>query len=507
MPYAYYLEMPIEFPEGVHFGAGKDFNSLIIAKDGAGAPVLNGTSLAGVMRSIWRDYQVAELFGFDGKSSREINELRKAKEVADKVSLLFGKEQEKLRQEEESGEEIPLEEKESRVKVTNYELELGGQIRDQRTHHQRNRHRGTVLDQGLYSLEACPPGSRAKVGFWVFDSGDTTEDDIEAFLGVLVAAFQQGISIGGNSNRGVGRAVTNVANVKQRIFDLTVLEQQANQLDAHRNWRAGQPIENLEAFSENHLKPISRSKLKVDLTLVIPRGQDILVGDGQAQEVQIEPQRVQAKDGQYYWRIPGSSVRGLFRRWFHRLAARDGFNVCDSAGQYEARMAEGNYKGEKLGHCFDEPAYVEDSDSCPIVALFGSCFQPGRIKITDSLARCSRHSEEMEECTECQKRVHVAVDRITGGAAEGMLFDNRVLTAYADGSSPEFNISITIDDPKQHEARWLAQTLVALDVGVLRIGSSKSSGRLSLKEGSLKVSGAWKEEFLERIPETTTRSG
>ena len=504
MPFAYYLEMPVEFPEGVHFGAGKDFNSLVIAQDGSGLPVLNGTCLAGVMRTLWRDYLVGRDFGFSGKTPREISKFRQESSITENVSLLFGKEQEKLKQEEETGVPIPLAEKESRVKVSNYELELGKHDPGERTHHHRNRHRGTVLEHGLFSLEACPPGTRTNVGFWVFDNGDTTTADIETFLGVIVAAFQQGISIGGNSNRGIGRAVTNVAHVKQRMFDLTVLDQQADQLDAHRNWRAGLPIDRLEAFNPNNLKPNQRKRLHVDVTLVIPRGQDILVGDGQAQDVQIEPQRVQATNGQYYWRIPGSSVRGLFRRWFHRLAVRDDFKVRDAADLYEIRMQAHEYDGDKLGWCFvdrenEDSLNSFEADDWPIVSLFGSCFNPGRITITDSLARCSRHDERMENCSECQRRVHVAVDRVTGGAAEGMLFDNRVVTAYADGSSPEFTFTITIDNPKQHEARWLGQTLVALDIGLLRMGSSKSAGRLSIKPGSLNADGEFKEEFLKQI--------
>ncbi len=36
MQYAYYLELPCEFPEGIHFGAGSQFNRLSIARDGTG---------------------------------------------------------------------------------------------------------------------------------------------------------------------------------------------------------------------------------------------------------------------------------------------------------------------------------------------------------------------------------------------------------------------------------------------------------------------------------------
>ena len=88
--------------------------------------------------------------------------------------------------------------------------------------------------------------------------------------------------------------------------------------------------------------------------------------------------------------------------------------------------------------------------------------------------------QEGETFPEEQLRKHVAVDRITGGAAESMLFENTVLTAYPNGNSLRFDVTMRIQDPTADEARWLAKTLKALDLGILRVGSSKSSGRLAL---------------------------
>ncbi len=56
MQYAYYLELPLVFPEGIHFGAGSQFNQLAIARDGLGRPVWNGSSIAGWLRAIWKDH-------------------------------------------------------------------------------------------------------------------------------------------------------------------------------------------------------------------------------------------------------------------------------------------------------------------------------------------------------------------------------------------------------------------------------------------------------------------
>ena len=77
MPYAWYAELYLDFPEGVHFGAGKQNNLLSIARDGLGRPCLNGSSLAGVLRSIWRNHLQSDLN-------------RTTAEAKDTVQLFFG---------------------------------------------------------------------------------------------------------------------------------------------------------------------------------------------------------------------------------------------------------------------------------------------------------------------------------------------------------------------------------------------------------------------------------
>ncbi len=68
--------------------------------------------------------------------------------------------------------------------------------------------------------------------------------------------------------------------------------------------------------------------------------------------------------------------------------------------------------------------------------------------------------------------MHVAVDRVTGGAAKGLLFKNRVLT-NSRGYQPTFQFRLQINQPLESELRWLVQALLALHLGILRIGSSR----------------------------------
>ena len=83
----------------------------------------------------------------------------------------------------------------------------------------------------------------------------------------------------------------------------------------------------------------------------------------------------------------------------------------------------------------------------------------------------------------------MAVDRISGGAHDGALFQNQVLT----GSDLRFSFRVAITRPKREEVEWLAITLKALHLGILLVGSSKGSGRLEIK--SISAKGPMAERF------------
>lgn len=499
MRYAWFVSLPIEFPEGVHLGAGKQFNALRIARDGTGQPVLHGTSLAGCLRSIWRSHLLsANREDLQGDHSPA--KLQRA------VEAIFGRANDD--QAAGSPSNNATTDQPSLIKFSNYPLvTASGEAASTRppkvaefTYHQRNRHRGHVLDGGLFSVESCPPGTAVRVGFWIVDSGSPAEVDqstVEEFLGVIYSAFSRGIHLGGNSNRGFGRAVIREGEAAYRRFDMTELSDHSAQLDAHRAWRMGETVPCDVPLSECSKGPSKPTQFAIDVVLEIPRGEDILIGAGSGEDVGMGPQRVQRKGGDWCWRLPGSSLRGLFRAWMHRLATRERIKVArdtkspptdlpsfDTVEAFEeleqGKQGEGYY-GEHLAWC-GQPTSAREHFVVPaawtIVSLFGSGFGRGRIKISDGYAPCS--ASEIQECTEAQRRVHVAVDRVTGGAAEGYLFDNRVLIPLSEAL--RFQVRIQITDAKEFETRWLAQTLIALHTGLLRVGSSKASGRMRINE-------------------------
>lgn len=458
--YVHRLVMPIVFPAGLHPGAGKDAsNRLRVARDGCGRPVLRGTALAGALR-----HAVAGALG--------------VRAADDAVSRWFGWPCD-ARGGDAHGEPSPL-------RVADMVLEAPELL--VRHHIAVDRHRGGPTHGGLFDLEAWGPGTRGVLWLEVHDEHPEQGRDL---LERIVGFFDAGWVLGGSGSRGVGRA-EGAGPALWRRFDLRKLAEHAAILDERffaRGGRfptSGEPLEGRAAAEV----------LTVRMTLAVPRGQDLLVGDGQALDSEMEPQRARLPDGQEVWRLPGSSLRGVLRGWVSRLARREGEPVADSLERFEA---QGPAQGGDIGWGFEtdsaarerivaeleaDPARLDERVPCPVMRLFGSLYSRGRIHVADSFGGAVDSGDQ-------QRRAHVAVDRLTGGARDGFFFKNDVLCA---GPTARFPVRLSVERPTEAEARWLASSLRAIDRGLVRIGSSKSGGRLALAE-SPTAAGPHRELF------------
>jgi CRISPR/Cas system CSM-associated protein Csm3 (group 7 of RAMP superfamily) len=244
----------------------------------------------------------------------------------------------------------------------------------------------------------------------------------------------------------------------------------ATWLDDQYKQRQGIEVENLEPFNPD--ASFGKQNFVVSMTLQIPRGQDFLVSEG----ADMSPMQRTNVAGEQHWIIPGSTLRGLFRAWFSRLAAKDGKLKYDThkvpIGKPDLLGWAGKESKDDRKEFQENPDALGDS----ILSLFGSMYAKGRIHISDAISKQPATTEAT------QKRMHVAIDRFSGGANEGALFENSVLTSE---SGLDFPCTISIADPKPDEVKWLAQTLKALNLGLIRIGSSKASGRLTVKDFTL----------------------
>jgi len=392
------VNIPITFPAGVRIGEGKDLGNLLTqSRDGSGQFVLRGTALAGAIR------HALESSRTDGEHALEhwFGSLRGSQE-------LFA----------------------SRIKFSDARLNVGDSASRAiriRNHNAIDRHRGAPVSGGLFSMESLPPGTAATLIVTIEAAAEETDDATDV-LRRIVGLFKHALVLGGSAARGIGRAVLD-GYATWKSWNLSDLDQHASWLDESYRFRS-----ETGTFDGEKLEPLEPQfeELVISIDLSVPRGQDFLVADGQGFEFDIEPQEVVAADGKHAWLLPGSSLRGLFRAYVNRLAARDGKPVADSYQRWKERNvnpeAPQPLTGEDIAFAFvpkdERPAVYDDPHAieCPVMRLFGSSFARGRIHIADSISTDAKTEH-------AQARTHVAIDRFSGGANEAALSEKRLMDA------------------------------------------------------------------------------
>lgn len=409
----YVVSAPLCFPEGFTIGSSGEGNDLEIERDGAGNPVLRGSSVAGLLRSATA-----------------------ASPFAPFTDRWFGKALDTGGERQES--------------CLSFSDTAFADLSASSTHNLMCRHTGSVseVDKGLFTVERCAPGVEGTLFFTLTPRpGEEDPEQEAAFLDFLLSLLDGGLLVGGSSNRGGGRCCLKDGKVYLKKFDLSQTGDAAEFLDLVYDRKDLAPQYEVKPFLKNDL-------FAVKVTLTIPAGQDILPAEG----VEMFPAAVEKADGQTFWKIPGSTLRGVFKNWFSRLAAREGKKLVDSAQAYRE---QGPRKAVDM----------EDDGEDVILSLFGSLKRKGRLHISDAFSTRPAAPER-----DAQYRCHVAIDRFTGGTNDGNLFFDSVLS-----NGVTFETVISIAAARNEEIGYLEQTLRALHLGILRIGSSKAAGRLAVK--------------------------
>lgn len=294
----YHIVLPIEFPSGICAGGSSVGNEIILEKNGKNQPVLRGSTIAGRLRHAFK------ILPDDFFDSADINKI-------------FGY--------ASSGSEDDI--TAGCLIVEDAILEQGKGKTEFRMCHLRDRHKGRVVDKGLFAVEMCPPGTRADLVLWL-----TSEfcEETPWFARVVRAFLGQGMVFGGNGNRGLGMA-------RLRHTDAAVC--QAYKLDDIGEYAAWLDARDGNVKMNGSLEipglDIPQTGLRISLAFYIPEGQDIIVGQGAAETRQAEPAATIGYDGKPYWTIPGSAFHGILRQWVARLAARDGYHVADATERYD----------------------------------------------------------------------------------------------------------------------------------------------------------------------------
>lgn len=251
--------------------------------------------------------------------------------------------------------------------------------------------KGTATDGGKYDEEIVPPGVKftieLKLDGW---NEELSADKSDAFL-KLCSAIKQGlITFGGKTVSGYGKVVCTYAEVKElNLKNKDDLETYLNLSDS--------PV---FADNEGH----SVELLKVDdftskdgslytgkLVLPLVSNGPILVGGTNTKDSEVDMVCLMTpildekkKDYIYKYTIPGSSLRGVIR---HRV-----FDILKA-------LNKGNEQNDELNSIFG--------------SVSGKNGSAGHIKCSDIYL----------DIDKAQHVQHVAIDRFTGGAIDGALFD------------------------------------------------------------------------------------
>lgn len=158
--------------------------------------------------------------------------------------------------------------------------------------------------------------------------------------------------------------------------------------------------------------------------------------------------------------LPGSSLKGVLRNGAESLLRGLGLRVCDP---FDVQRGDPQCQREWGGRC----------SAC---LLFGSVLGAGHLLVEDFLPWPPGEDPGRRKARVAlvgQRSVirsGVAIDRQTGAASQGRLFDYEVLVDVA------FWGRLTLRNPEPWHLATVAAALTLLDEGLLRVGSGTTRG-------------------------------
>ena len=217
----------------------------------------------------------------------------------------------------------------------------------------------------------------------------------------------------------------------------------------------------------------------------------LLIKSGYAEVSGYDMEPVQTyRNGKLEYYIPGSSLKGVLRSHFERIARTINTTpgvVCDPFRKANLAGGDGNpvtcegYEEVSCGEKFQlnkakksgrytnrrivQPsnAYVY-KNSCPACRLFGSTFFASRFDVSDGYLKPGSRKD-------VKKRDLVGIDRLTGGASDRAKFDLAAICAGA-----EFESEIRLRNFECWQLGAVLLLLEDLSHGLIRIGYGASRG-------------------------------
>lgn len=512
--YRYIARIVIQAETPIAVGSGNKELSTDrpVAKDANGIPFIPGTSLAGVLRhAIYANAGSVEngdkiipslnddIFGFQHPDKQE-NSL--GSRLALSSAHLIGKkvkEHDALGNITESNKVFDglciIPEDDINFDFINLFRHLP--VRE----HVRISHKGSAdtINKGKFDEEVLYKGSRFIFEIELKGTDKTSNVDEEKWNQILNIFRHPDFRIGGGSNRGFGKI--RIENIKQKILCLGD-ENQRNFYLKHSacldsNFE-GEDLKICEAEKTKctryilNLEPedfyLFSSGLRSDEAKINPVTEQIIVWDNLDNPTFSKEQVLIL--------IPASSVKGAIS---HRVAYHyiklDNFNREEKDKIYADRLPEGKTIKDFTGE-----------NNIAVKALFGEASDYSDLKKGQKGAVL--FSDVYRETVNYKKLDHVAIDRFTGGAIDGALFNENVVRDIVNKEN-EFILEFLVKpefikkhktgekglEEKDHILKAFEKTLIDICSGSLPLGGGTMRGN-GVFNGTLKSNKNGKDETL-----------
>lgn len=388
-----------------------------VQRDWNNLPMILGTSIAGVLRSRYEHDEADELFGHRGKSDKSFDKESGSKVIISNALLL-----------DENGrvcEGLLLEKSEFLSLFDNLPIRQHTAIDD----------RGVAMHGAKFDEEVLYKGSRFKFSIEFIDT------DIEKAKQLLSIVSDKTFRLGGGSTKGFGKI--GVKSIEYATIELSNYSSSLN-----KKLKDAKSLTKQDSSQEKNYYTYTL-KIKPDDFFMFGSG----FGDTDADMTPVyesvidyDKQKLSSKQVL----IPASSIKGA-------LSHRASYYFNKNSQNYADDLTK------------DEIANMKQ-----IVSIFGEAKNSktgkdgskGKIIISD----CYTSNDETKVFD------HVSIDRFTGGAIDGALFQEK--TVASDGEEYEIEILLDTSDNsiESREIEAFEEALRDITTGMLPLGGATTKG-------------------------------
>lgn len=442
----------------LHIGSAQSnyTTDMPVAVNGLNEPYIPGTSIAGVLKNYIRKHindtgLIETFFGTQKGNSKNIKSY-----IIINDAVLIG----------ETNKLI-------------YEL---------RDHNVINRITHSTFDKGKFDTQVISAGNLFDFSFEV----DVPKKYLKTFKEIvylLVSGITEGKCLfGGQTSRGLGRM--KLVDVKVSDYDFKMnrksalqdyLNQKSNDVD-YNSWNSKSITINNYNYAEISIK------CKLDSPFIIQSGATNIINSNSdiEKEADIIPLYSQNVDGKIVPVLPGSSLKGVFRTRAQMIT-----NTLNNFTDVSAKINEILKKNKKI-RMKDIDEMINKNNY--LLGLFGSSINlkenvVEEVKKVNSDFKSKIFFEDSYLYTNNNEKIptntsaHIKIDRWTGGAIEGALYD--IEKIWSEKEDIFLDINLMIEEPKLYHLGLIAHCLKDLLSGDLKVGFGTRRGFGKIKYVSL----------------------